>query len=562
MHYPQLQQAWTELTGAGSPFEVVEQPVLGRPNKSFRHAPPNMRALWLSTAPFADRDYLITGDERTTYAQAHQQVAAIANWLLAQGVTPGDRVAIAMRNLPEWMLVYWACACLGVAVVGMNAWWTTAEIEYCVDDSEPKLIFADAERAQRIRASSRLSESCKVVVCRGNALEEAAWSEILATRGALPDAAIDPDDDLCIFYTSGTTGSSKGAQLTHRGSINNILNIAFAAEAHALAAEKATGQPRVPAPEIPSLLVTVPLFHVTANNCGAHPITVTGGKLIMMHRWDAGEALRLIEQEKCTTFGGVPVMARELISHPDFDKYDTSTIQTLGGGGAQLPPDLAARIDTRSSSARPTTGYGMTETCGMISWITGDFFVDKPQSCGRAAPTFDVKIVDQDENDLPPGAPGELLVRGASVIKGYLNRQEDIDETICDGWLRTGDVAYLDEDQFIFLVDRKKDMVLRGGENVYCAEVEAALYRNAEVAECSVFGVPDDRLGEEVGAAIFLGAGAALSADDLRSHCAPLIAKHKIPRYIWILDQPLPRNATGKFLKTELRQVLDTSSAA
>ncbi|MDZ4376356.1 MAG: fatty acid--CoA ligase family protein [Phenylobacterium sp.] len=272
--------------------------------------------------------------------------------------------------------------------------------------------------------------------------------------------------------------------------------------------------------------------------------------------------MKLIERERCTSASGVPVMAREIITHPDFDKYDTSSLLSLGGGGAQLQPDLVDKIEKALATARPNTGYGMTETSGIITSISGDFFVDKPASCGRAMPTFEVKVMGDDDQPAAPGQPGELWVRGSSVIKGYINRPDATAESITDGWLHTGDVAYLDEDQFIYLVDRKKDMVLRGGENIYCAEVEATIHQHPAVAECSVFGVPDTRLGEEVGVAVVARPGETLSAEAIRQHCAALIAKHKIPRYIWIQTESLPRNANGKFLKRELRETLKVEEAA
>lgn len=564
MHYAELDKAWAELTAPGAPFEIAEVEVRGASIKTFKNAPPNVRALWLSTTQFADRDYLVYGDERITYGEAHRMVASICNWLTDQGVKPGDRVAIAMRNYPEWMLIYWACACLGVACVGMNAWWTAAEMAYGLKDAAPKVLFADAERIARIREQPEMLGDILLVGVRTDDLPTGAkpWSEVVARGGALPDVAVDPDADLCIFYTSGTTGFPKGAQLTHRSCINNLMNMMFSGQAHGLATQRATGVAPPASVPIPSTLVTTPLFHVTANNCGAYATTAAGGKMVLMYRWDAGEALKLIERERCTSAGGVPVMARELITHPDFDKYDTSSLLTVGGGGAQLQPDLVEKIDKAVSTARPNTGYGMTETSGIITSISGDFFVDKPASCGRAMPTFDVKVVGDDGQALPPGQPGELWVKGASVIKGYINRPEATAESITDGWLHTGDVAYLDKEGFIYLVDRKKDMVLRGGENIYCAEVESTLHQHPGVAECSVFGVPDARLGEEVAAAVVLRPGEMLTPQALREHCATLIARHKIPRYIWILDQPLPRNANGKFLKRELRETLKTEEAA
>jgi len=564
MHYAELNRAWGELTAPGAPFEIVTQEVQGAPIRTFKNAPPNVRFLWLSTAQFAERDYLVYGDERITYGEAHRQVASIANWLMSRGVQPGDRVAIAMRNYPEWMLIYWACACIGVAAVGMNAWWTPAEMAYGMTDSAPKVLIADAERIARLAEQPGMLGDALLVAVRAEAPAGAGpRSEVIAHGGALPDVAIDPDDDLCIFYTSGTTGFPKGAQLTHRSCVSNLMNMMFAGQASTLATQRATGvtpDPTAP-PPIPVTLVTTPLFHVTANNCGAYATTAAGGKLVLMYRWDAGEALKLIARERCTSAGGVPVMARELIMHPDFDKHDTSSLLSVGGGGAQLQPDLVGKIDQAVPTARPNTGYGMTETSGIITSIAGDFFVDKPASCGRAMPTFEVRVVGDDGEALPAGQPGELWVRGSSVIKGYINRPDATAESITDGWLHTGDVAYLDAEQFIYLVDRKKDMVLRGGENIYCAEVESAVHRHAGVAECAVFGVTDPRLGEEVGAAVVLRPGASVTPAELREHCGAIIAKHKIPRYIWLLDQSLPRNANGKFLKRELRDTLKTADA-
>ncbi len=566
MHYAELDQAWNELTGPGGPFEIATVEIGGAPIRTFLAAPPSVRELWQSTIAFADRDYLVYEDERITYGEAHAQVAAIANWLMDQGVRPGDRIAVAMRNYPEWMLIYWAGVSIGVAVVGMNAWWTAAEMAYGLKDSAPKVVFADAERIDRIgEQPGMLGQAILVAVRADNAPAGAvAFADVLKRGGALPEVAIDPEADACIFYTSGTTGFPKGAQLTHRGCVNNLMNMMFAGQVTALATQRATGvipDPDAPVP-VPVTLVTTPLFHVTANNCGAYATTAAGGKMVLMYRWDAGEALKLIERERISTVSGVPVMARELVTHPDFGKHDTSSLLSVGGGGAQIQPDLVDKIEKTVATARPNTGYGMTETCGIITSISGDFFVDKPASCGRAMPSFEAKVVDDAGNELPAGQPGELWVRGASVIKGYINRPDATAESITGGWLHTGDVARIDEDGFIFLVDRKKDMVLRGGENVYCAEVEATLHQHPAVAECCVFGVPDARLGEEVAAAVVLRPGETISAEALRQHCIGLAAKHKAPRYVWLLNEPLPRNASGKFLKRELRDRLRLEEAA
>jgi long-chain acyl-CoA synthetase len=566
MHYGELKRAWAELTGPGAPFEVIEIEVRGQRLRSFKNPPPNIRAVWLSTAQFAERDYLVFQDERLTYGQAHAQVAAVADWLFRQGVRPGDRVAIAMRNYPEWMLIYWACASVGVAVVGMNAWWATDEMAYALKDSAPKVVFCDRERLAQVLERPEMAAGMHLVAVR---LETpppgvTTWAEVLRGGGALPDVKVDPDADACIFYTSGTTGFPKGAQITQRGCVANLFNMVFASQVQTLAAARATGaalDPTAP-PPVPATLVTTPLFHVTANNCGAYATTAAGGKIVLQYRWDAGEALRLIERERITALSGVPVMARELLSHPDFGRTDTSSLLMLGGGGAPLQPDLVTKIDSQVETARPQTGYGMTETSGIITTVSADFFVDKPASVGPAMPTYEVKCVDDDGRAVAPGKVGELWVKGATVIKGYINRPEATAESITDGWLHTGDVARIDEDGFIYIVDRKKDMVLRGGENVYCAEVEACVHHHPAVAECCVFGVPDARLGEEVAAAVVLREGCTLTAEALRAHCAAHMARHKAPRYIWFLADPIPRNANGKFLKRQLRDTLALEAAA
>jgi long-chain acyl-CoA synthetase len=558
MHYAELLKAREELTGPGGEFEIVEAEVLGNKLRVYKNAPPSVREVWLSTAAFADRTYLVYEDERLTYAEAHAQVNSVAAWLFEQGVRPGDRVALSMRNYPEWLLIYWACVSVGVAVVGMNAWWTAEEMAYALKDSEPKVLFVDAERLERIKDRPDLTASMKLVGVRIPDLPEnmTPWSEVIAHGGDMPDVSVDPDSDACIFYTSGTTGFPKGAQLTHRGCVSNLLNMVYASASTSLATQRATGIEPPADPPPPVVLITTPLFHVTANNCGAYAATAGGGTIVLMYRWDAGEALKIIEREKVTNMSGVPVMARELINHPDFDKTDTSSLVQLAGGGAQVPPDLVQKIESQVATARPGTGYGMTETCGIITSVSADFFVDKPDSAGPAMPNFEVKCVDELGDAVPPGELGELWVKGSSVIKGYINRPEATAESITDGWLHTGDIARIDEDGFIFIVDRKKDMVLRGGENVYCAEVESVAYRHPAVAECSVFGVPDDRLGEEVGIAIVVKPSETLTADEFRAHCADIMAKHKVPRYVWFLADALPRNASGKFVKRDLRDRL------
>jgi long-chain acyl-CoA synthetase len=563
-----------ELTAPGGAFAVGEIVVRGVPIKVYTGAPPTMRVLWELAAGHADKDYIVYEDERYTYAEIGAQVRALAHLLReTHGVGPGDRVAIAMRNYPEWVVTYWATVSIGAAIVGLNAWWTTAEMEYGLSDSRPKVLIADDERVERVLPvldGLRTDAPMHLISVRSDRAlphDASRWSDVVRGDDApatLPDAAIDPDDDACIFYTSGTTGFPKGAQLTHRGSIHNIMNLVFMGQAVALAEAKAAAagevEPLAPVtpPEQPVFMAPTPLFHVTACNCLLHPCTLAGGRLVLTYKWDPARALELIEREQVTNFSGVPTMSRELLTHPDWDKRDTSSLLGMGGGGAALQPDLVGKIAGALKKGVPATGYGLTETHGIVTANSARFFIAKPESAGPVVPTLDAKLVDEEGNDLPegPNTVGQLCVRGAVVIKGYLNRPEATADAIRDGWFNTGDIARLDEDGFVYIVDRAKDMVLRGGENVYCNEVETVIYQHDDIAEVAVFGVPDERLGEEVAAAVVLREGASMTPDELRTFLTDRIAKHKIPAQIWFLDEQLPRNANGKFVKRELRKQL------
>ncbi|MEM9132150.1 MAG: class I adenylate-forming enzyme family protein [Actinomycetota bacterium] len=561
-----LQAVWGQLTAPGAQFAWSEQEVRGMTMRVFDAAPPDMRFIWELSAGYADQPYLVFEDETLTYAEAHAVVRRLAQVLAEDhGVGRGDRVAIAMRNYPEWVLAYWATVCLGAAVVGVNAWWTSAELEYGLGDSRPRVIIADDERVERLlpildglRAEGPLS----LITVRSDGelpADAVRWSDVIDAAeapDALPPVEIDPDDDVCIFYTSGTTGFPKGAQLTHRGSVHNLMHCAFAAAASAAATALVAGEEPDPTPPTPTIMAPTPLFHVTANNCLLHPGTLTGAKMVFLHRWDAGRALELIEREAVTTFSAVPTMSRELLAHPDWDKRDVSSLATMGGGGAAVQPDLVDKINAADGEKAATTGYGLTETHGIITAVGHAFFQARPSSVGPVMPTVEAKVVDPVGDEVPPGERGELCVKGPIVIKGYLNKPKATAEAIVDGWFRTGDIVYLDEDGFVHIVDRAKDMVLRGGENIYCAEVEAAVYEHPSVAETVVFGVPDERLGETVGVAIHLAEDTTLTEEELRAHLQPLLAKYKIPEHVWFRPDPLPQNASGKFLKRTVRDEL------
>ena len=557
-----------EMAAPGSPFAITTEVVRGVTLKTFAAAPANMRIMWEMSAAHGDKDYLVYEDERYSYNEIHAQVRKLATYLAAQGVTSGTRVALAMRNYPEWVVSYWATVALGAAAVGMNAWWTAPEMEYALNDSAPLVLIADDERLERFEQLTNIPTMHVIAVRSDRAVQSngTRWADVMTATdpGSLPAASIDPDDDATIFYTSGTTGFPKGAQLTHRGSVANIFNIVAMAATTAAAEQKAIAAGEVtaaPAPEVaysPSYMAPTPLFHVTACNCLLHPCTLVGGKLVLTYKWDPARSLELIERERVTNFSGVPTMSRELLTHPDWATRDTSSLQGMGGGGAAVQPDLVHKIAGALKTGQPSTGYGMTETCGIITANSARLYIAKPDSCGPLVPTLEGKLVDEEGNDLPagPNTVGVLCVRGAIVIKGYLNRPEANADTIRDGWLNTGDIARIDEDGFVYIVDRAKDMVIRGGENVYCSEVETAIYVHDAIAEACVFGIPEERLGEEVAVVLVLRPGASLTENELREFLSTNLAKHKIPTKVWFRNEPIPRNATGKFLKRELRKEL------
>ena len=555
--------ACASLTAPGAPFDWTVREVGGVPVRVYDNAMPDMRAVWAMSEPHGDKDYLVYGNERYSYAEAHARVRALAHHLRAEhGAGPGTRVAVSMRNYPEWVLSHWAAISVGAAVVGMNSWWTRPEMDFALEDSEPVVLITDGERLETLGPAR--GDVPLIVTRHDGELPATArhWQSVAdpsTAPDALPDADIDPDSDALIFYTSGTTGFPKGAQLTHRAVVHNLMNMIFmaacgdAARARRMARAGGADEPAPATPAVAALL-PVPLFHVTGCNCVLHTVTIAGGRLVLMYRWDAAEALRLIENEDVTVFTGVPSMSRELLQHPEWERTDTSSLRSMGGGGAAIPTDLVRRIDDGLSEGRPGVGYGLTETAGIATAISNEFYLANPSSVGPLVPCMEAKVVDENGSPLDAGQRGELLLRGPNVMKGYLNQPDATAEAMVDGWFRTGDIAEIDAHGWIHIRDRIKDVVIRGGENIHCSEVEAAIYELDEVAEAAVFAVPDERLGEEVAAAVVLVGGASLDEAGLAAHLEGRLARYKHPRHVWFPDEPLPRNANGKFLKRDLRE--------
>ena len=548
-------EAVAALTRPGAPFEVVQAELGGRPLRVFKNTPPSLRALFHGARARGAAPFLVYEDERWSFADAMAAVDALGASLVARyGVAPGDRVAIAMRNFPEWVVAFAAITSIGAVSVSLNAWWTSEELDYALRDSGSRVVIADADRWRRIAPLVPALGLRGIAVRAEGELpaDVAPWPEALVAGAPLPDVALHPDMDATILYTSGTTGHPKGAVSTHRAVLSALMAFACRAAINSAMGEGAPKDHRWPT----SFILVVPLFHVT----GCVPVMLScfaaGYKLVMMHKWDPARALELVERERVTQFVGVPTQSWDLLECPDFARRDTSSLIAVGGGGAPAPPELVRRVDRSFRAARPNIGYGMTETNAYGPGNSGQDYLRKPTSCGRVVPIVELRVTDDAGRPLGPNQVGEIWFRGPNLIRGYWNKPEATAETIVDGWLRSGDIGRIDEEGFVYVQDRAKDMVLRAGENVYCAEVEAALYEHPGVYEAAVFGLPHERLGEEVAAAIVPKPGAALEPDALRAFLAEHLAPFKIPSRIEIRAQALPRNPAGKILKRALRDDL------
>jgi long-chain acyl-CoA synthetase len=551
------------LTAPGSPFEMDEVEVRGVPLRVWKSAPPSLRAVLESSRERGDELFLVYEDERISFARHFALVATLARRMVEDlGVRKGDRVAIAMRNFPEWSIAFWAATAAGGVAVPLNAWWTAAELEYGLNDSGARVLFCDAERHDRLAPSLTSLGLDAVVVAKPTgalAPEARSFEDVVGEVDAaaeLPDVPLEPEDDATIFYTSGTTGFPKGALGTHRNICGNLVSLAFGNARGALrsgADLSALGGGGTQN----AYLLSVPFFHAT----GCHSILVAnlafGGKLVIMYKWDPERALELIERERVTTFGGVPSMVWEVLESPSLEKRDISSVKSIGYGGAPAPPELVRRIEAMFPGRTPSNGYGLTETSSVTTLNSGVDYQRHPDSVGVAVPVVDLQVVDELGEALPLGETGELWIRGPNVVTGYWGKPEATAESFTEGgWFHSGDVARLDEEGFVYIVDRAKDMVIRGGENVYCSEVEAALFEHPAVTDAAVFGVPHQVLGEEVGAVVRLRPGATATVEDLQAHVRQRLAGFKVPAHVWIRDDELPRNPAGKVLKRALKEEL------
>ena len=551
------------LCAPGAPFEMDTVEIRGVPTRVWKKSPASLAALAAAGRNHGDATFLVYEDERVSFAAWHKAVAALAAELQRLGVKQGDRVALASRNLPEWPVVFFAVTTIGAICVPLNAWWTGTELAYGLSNSGAKVLVCDGERFERIAPRfNEITTLEKVIVTRHDEVPAGVLrlADLIGTSAdwaSLPDADlpkvdIASDDPATILYTSGTTGNPKGALGTHRNLTSNILSSGYAAARSFLRRENA-----LPEPAKKVLLTVIPLFHATACSATLMGAIAGGHTIVLMYKWDPVQAFQIIEREKVNATGGVPTIAWQLIEHPDREKYDLSSIETIGYGGAPSAPELVKKIH-EVFGALPGNGWGMTETSATVTTHSAEDYLNRPTSCGPAVAAADLQIRAEDGvTVLPSGEIGELWARGPMIVAGYWQNPEATATTFVDGWVRTGDLAWLDEEGFCFIADRAKDMVIRGGENIYSSEVENALYEHPAVTDAAVVGIPHRTLGEEPAAVVHLAPDTSASEDELRSFVRERIAAFKVPVRILFHPETLPRNANGKILKKDLRALFE-----
>ena len=562
-----------ELTIPGGLYEVAEETVRGIKYRFFKSRPVNLKEMYglgiekdsfyakVMIRWFGDIDFpcLVYQDERYSYKEIYQLAARLA-WGMKQqyGLEKGDRVAIAMRNYPEFCLAFMASTALGALAVPLNAWWEGPELEYALQDSEPKLIFADTQRAERLAPYIK-KPRIPLVIVRPEGDYPNEWihyQDLIASSAEeeFPQAEVDIDDDAYIMYTSGSTGRPKGVVTTHRAVITTCMTWQYPTIGLAYLNRDCLDEAK-PA-FMPATLLMLPMFHVT----GLISSFLSGfglkRKTVMMYKWNPEEALRLIEQERVTHFSGVPTMSWEMVNSPHLNRHDISSLAVLSGGGAARPPKHVKMLEEILGRHIAQAGYGLTETAAVGCINAGGNYAIHPDSVGRPSPPIiEAKIVDPSGNTLPTGEIGEICLKSTANLRCYWKNPEATDEiSLEDGWIKTGDVGVVDEQGFVYIKDRVKDLVIRGGENIACQEVEDALYEHPNVYEAAVFGLPEERLGEQVAAVVMVKPGEQLIEQELKDFLGNRLAKFKIPNLIWLQKNPLPRGATDKIYKKGLRE--------
>lgn len=551
-------QAVEKILATEEIFATGNAEIRGESFRIFRNIPPHLRALLQASWDAQDQGracYLVQDDERWSYAEFCRDIKCMAEALRQEyQVEPGDRVALAMHNCPELLILTSAISSLGAVVVFLNAWWTTEELDYALGDSGARLVCADGPRLERLRPLAAPRGLTLLGVRDAETYGDQGYRALRtsATGADWPDTEIDTDSDFAIMYSSGTTGHPKGVVLTHRGAMNAVFTWLLQAVIGPLVNPPA---PDAPEPPRPAALIVTPLFHVTATHPNFLLSLPAGAKLALIGKWDAEEAVRIIRDEQITRILGVPTQSAELAEAAERMGEPLPSLSYLGSGGAKRPAAQVAGIRDQFPGAEIGTGWGMTETNAIGIGLAGAEYHDHPGVAGRLYPPLqDVRFLDDAGADVPAGEIGEITVRSVCNMRCYLNKPEATAEVLQGGWLRTGDLGRIDADGLISILDRKKNIIIRGGENIACLDVEGALHRHPAVAEACAFPMPDARLGEIVGAAIYLRPGHDVTEDALRAFLAPHIARFKIPEQIWLRRTPLPRGATDKIDRRTLRR--------
>ncbi len=528
----------------------------------FAKAPDSLRDLFGMMLQHDDLPFLVENDMRMSFRQTYEASARFAHVLVELGIQKGDKVAISMRNRPEWVIGFIGALLAGAVATPLNSWWGTEEIAYAIEDSGAKIILADPRRAKNIAPLLGTQDFTLIVSGEFDHTHPRLldYDALLASRNETtpPEVDIDPEDDATLMYTSGSTGHPKGAVSTNRGVITGILGYALMG----LAMQSARGEiPGKDGPQ-PIVLQTIPLFHVTGCVVIFLVSIVAARKMILMRKWDVNVAMRLIEKERVTSLTGVPTMTADLMNAPNRDDYDLSSLNDLGAGGAARPPDQVKPLDDMLEQAKPLAGYGLTETNGIGSIIAGDDYLARPSSIGKPPrPIVEMQIRDPQGNEVPMGERGEICIKSAANIRGYWNQPDATAEAFKDGWLCTGDVGIKDEDGYFYVVDRIKDIIIRGGENIATLEVEAAICAHPDVLEATVFGLPHARLGEVVASVIYARPDSGLDAQKLMADLAAHLAAFKTPSIMVFHDEALPRIASGKIAKKALREAMIAEGA-
>lgn len=545
-----------QLTGPGSPFEFETTDAAGGPMRNFRQRPRSLRELVAkAAADHGDAEFLVQGQQRVSYAQFAHLVWGTAEELRRHGLGRGDRLAILAGNSIDYLVLVFAAASIGGIVVALNGWWVQDELEYALKDSSPRMLIVEDRLLARVRSLIGSIDGLESVFVRGAATPPPGLKSAAALVRAgdiVPQDAIGEDDPFVILYTSGTTGRPKGCITTHRGTITQVMGILLNGMVATMLGEPSP----LPADgSRPTSLMTAPMFHVAGVHTGFCTAMAAGAKIVLSEgRFDPEQVLALIESERVTTWSAVPTMLHRVVYSPAVGKYDLSSLVRISFGGAPTAPETMAQA-RRLLRVAPslTNGYGMTETHGIIM-LAGDADLrEHPATVGRPVAFFDVRLVDAAGRDVADGELGEILLHGPTVTPGYWNRPDATAEAIRDGWLHTGDVALRDSNGLYTIVDRIKDMILRGGENVYCVEIENCLMDHPDIDEAAVVGVPDQELGERVKAVVCPRDGATITVEAVRAHVAERLAAFKVPDIVEFLDEPLPRNAAGKIVKSQLR---------